>query len=823
VSFGHIIRPGEKVLRDAGDLKVSDDAKSLRFPAWRSSWNRLLSSTLRESLVVTVLYAIITLAMTYPLIFVWRSAIPGWAGDGEMFVWSLWWMKYALVNLHSNPGLTTYIFYPSTVNLLSADSTPMNGLLSVALQPLLGVLGSYDALYLFSFIGSGIGTYMLLRYKNCSKSAAFLGGAIFAFAPYRFAHGFGHFGLLTTEWIPFFALYLVRSIREARSLYFVLTPLFFFMTVYSEAYYALHLAMLFVVILLLDWKLVRKKDFIKKLLTVSVPVSLLLGAPLLWLVLDAMVRHSLSNVVQTLGEATWYSADLVGYLIPSVFNPLLGRYVSGITSRFTGNSCEYTTSLGYVTLFFVGYAVARLRKVRDVRVWSLVALIFFLLSLGPILHVMGQTSFTRFNISVPLPYRLLYELFPPIRITRVASRFSIIAMLAASVLVGLALTDFLRRTSLRLRPSRMNMIVATILSLVLIEFAVVPMAVHTVPVSPFYYSLRKETEDFAILDLPQDPRMREAGFEIAYLYMYYQTIHQKKMVGGIIPRAPDSILEFTDCAPVVSDLVYPFNSPDIIKIDASIAQNVLGYYGIRYVILHRNLGLEDRMRRDQILLSRFFDASPVYEDELISVYHAIPPQRFLPFLRLESGWNALEAWPPGIPTRWISGDAGVTIFNPESTIIQLQFSALSLQGPRTVEVYADSRLVCSLQVPENRFQVFQVRLQAMPGCPIAIRFHSREQCRTPKSLLINEDSRCLSIAFRDISVSEVLGAGTLSERNSHTTTEVLIRNRTDVSASSIFTVGSTDASSLMSQARGLQGMGEIRLSLRGSIEARKEI
>jgi len=760
-----------------------------------------------DTLIVGLVYGFLTLVMTYPLPLFLGQAIPGWLGDAEIFVWYLWWMKYALVDLHANPGLTRYIFYPNTVNLLSADSTPMNGLLSVALQPLLGVLGSYNALYLFSFVGSGIGTYMLLRYMNCSKWAAFLGGAIFAFAPYRFAHGFGHFSLLTTEWIPFFALYLVRSTRESRSLHFVLTPLFFFMTVYSEAYYAIHLAMLFVVILLLDWKLVRKKDFIKKLLTVSVPVSLLLGAPLLWLGLDAMVRHSLSNVVQTLGEATWYSADLVGYLIPSVFNPLLGRYVSGITSRFTGNASEYTTSLGYVTLFFVGYAVARLKKLKDVRVWSLVALTFFLLSLGPILHVMGRTTFTHFNIIVPLPYLLLYELFPPIRITRVPSRFSIIVMLAASVLVGLALTDLLKRVSLRVRPSHTNIIAAAILSVVLIEFAVVPIPVHTVPVSPFYYSLAKETGDFAILDLPQDPRIRESGSDIAALtYMYYQTVHQKKIVGGGIPRAPENILEFTDREPIISDLVYPFkcadrcNSPDIISVDAGVAQNVLGYFGIRYVILHKGLGMENRTRLDQRLLSIFFDGHlPVYEDEHISVYRVVPPRHFLPFLRLEGGWDSLEIWPTNIPTRWMSRDANVTIFNPASTSIELQFSSVSLHGLRTLEVYADDQLVAVLQVLEDSFSDFQVRLSATPQKPVAIRFHSREACQTPRSLGINEDPRCLSMAFRNLSATEEEAEGprTSSYGFSRSDLAALVMPPQDVRNISACRVGSFAVASIL--------------------------
>jgi len=729
-----------------------------------------------ELLMIAAPYTLLTLAMTYPLILYFGRAIPGWQGDQEFFVWSLWWIKYALVDLHTNFGLTNYVFYPNTVNLLSADQSPVNGLLSVILQPAFGVIGSFDALYLFSFVASGIGTYMLLRYLGCSRYAAFLGGAIFAFAPYRFAHSFGHFGLLTTEWIPFFVLCLAKAIREGRSTYFALAPLFFFMTVYGDAYYAVILGALSVVLLLLHWKQVSAKAFIKKAVRIGVPASLVLGAPLLWLGIDAIERHSLSNVAPAPWEVVFYSADVIAYMIPSVFNLFVGRYVSGIASRFTGNSAESTITLGYMTLFLVGYAVAKLRKSRDVKVWGVVMIVFFLLSLGPVLHIMGRTTFTEFQVTVPMPYIVLYELLPVMRAFRGICRFALVVMLGATILSGLAITDILSKISLRL-PRLSRIAAAAMLAIILLEFAVAPIPMHVISVSPFYRDLAEDTRDFAILDLPQDPRMTEAGFELAYLYMYYQTIHHKKIVGGIIPRAPESIMDFTDRAPIVSDLVNPLkctdrcDSPDIISVDATVAQNVLAYFGIQYVILHRDIGLEKRMHLDQRLLSIFFDGyPPIYEDEHISVYRTVGPDHFLPFLRLENGWGDLEIFPMNIPTRWISNDSSITVFNPSSTSIQLQFSAASLHGPRTLEVYADNQLVTTLGVPENRFRTFQIILGAIPGQPITIRLHPREWCEIPKSLGINEDPRCLSVVFREFQVTEV-GAGSEQQHSFSVTTK----------------------------------------------------
>ena len=45
--------------------------------------------------------------------------------------------------------------------------------------------------------------------------------------------------------------------------------------------------------------------------------------------------------------------------------------------------------------------------------WLLVIFVYFLLALGPYLHVLGQVA-----TPLPLPYAWLYALLPPLRIAR---------------------------------------------------------------------------------------------------------------------------------------------------------------------------------------------------------------------------------------------------------------------------------------------------------------------------------------------------------------------------------------------------------------------
>jgi len=728
----------------------------------------------RDVIVVAVLYFILTIAMTYPLILFFDKGVVGFrgAGDAEYFLWYMWWMKYALVDLHTNPGVSSYLMYPNSLNLVAGDS-PMNALISVFLQPILGLPGSYNALFMFGFIGSGLGVYMLLRYLGCSARASFLAGTVFAFAPYHFAHGLGgHFGLASTEWLPFFALFSIRAIRERKSRFFVLAPAAYFMAAYTASYYAVYLALFFTLILVLNWRRVSQKPFLVKLAKIGVPTSLIFAVPILLLMSDAISRHSLTSVVPSPIESIFYSADLVGFFIPSERNPFLGRYASSLASHFTGNGAEYTTSFGYTALFLAAYGMVKARRARDVASWGIVALTFLVMSLGPVLHILGRTTFTSFNVTIPLPYIVFYELLSPVRLTRVPARLSIIAMLAISVLAGFGLEYLLQRVRVLKKPSLTNVLVVMFLGLILVESAA-SIYVHTNPISPFYYELAKEKGDFPVLDLPQWPRGGHMIIDAStFLYEYYQTVHHKRMVGGLLPRYPEASQAFTDEAPIVSDLVYPVGcvdckSPDIIRVDANVAQNVLGYYDIHYVILHKEIlslvsaALGDALSRDQRLVSSFFKAPPVYEDELITVYEVTPPNRFFPFLRLEKrSWNQLEVW-EGVPTRWMSNDSYVTILNPDSSEVLLGFSLLSLAGERTLEVYSNDQLVTSLAITSSlsslSFQSFQMHLSVAPQKPTMIRFHSREKCETPKSLGMSNDERCLSVAFRELYVSEVVG------------------------------------------------------------------
>ena len=159
-------------------------------------------------------YIILTLILTYPVIFRISSHIPG-CFDVYYHPWSMWVFKKHLIDLgvSSIRFYTDYIFYPSGVGFgISCGS--FNSMISIPLQIVFGLPITYNLIWLFSFILSGYGTYLLVKYLTGDGTASFIAGIIFTFCPHHFAHGLSHLGMVSSWAIPLYALYLFKITRE---------------------------------------------------------------------------------------------------------------------------------------------------------------------------------------------------------------------------------------------------------------------------------------------------------------------------------------------------------------------------------------------------------------------------------------------------------------------------------------------------------------------------------------------------------------------------------------------------------------------------------
>src|ERR1043166_6245978 len=191
-----------------------------------------------ETPLVLLLYVILTIAMTYPAAFYLRTKVMGGPEDQFQFLWELWYVAHALFDLHKSPFFDPDVFVPFGFSLIrNQDLSPGTVLLFSPLTHFFGEVFTYNFLVLVSFPLTAFGAYLLARELWFSRLAALLAGIIIGFCPYRLMHATGHLSIVSTEWIPFFFLYLERLISRPRLRNAVLAGVFFGLSAWATWYY----------------------------------------------------------------------------------------------------------------------------------------------------------------------------------------------------------------------------------------------------------------------------------------------------------------------------------------------------------------------------------------------------------------------------------------------------------------------------------------------------------------------------------------------------------------------------------------------------------
>lgn len=577
---------------------------------------------LRDAGIILVSYLALTLLLTWPLAANFATTLPD-GSDGWQHLWGLWWMKRAIVDLHTNPYFTPYIFYPKGVSLLLHPLEPFNGLISIPFQVAgLGLPFIYNLLVVVSFVFSGYGVYLLVRYLTGVRVAAFVAGLTYSFSPYHFAHLLGQLNLASFQWLPFYVLALLKSwpinnmgsieigalgsaTRPAKQgLWAAVAGVWLAINCYTEWTYGVILG-LFTVGLVgghvigivrngsgdrVGGELRRSLRGSLLRLALLIGVWLALVAPLL--VPMIVEARSATYIQATEYELELFSADLTDAFMPSAFHPFWKELYEGLnTTHYMGrHPAERVVFVGYSVLTLSVIALWRGRKRREVQLWAWSALGAWLLSLGPYLQVWGQSGF--WGMHIPMPYKLLADL-PLLSIMRVPSRFMVMAMLALAVMVGYALaaswTGRLFRNKMRTSLLAGGLIVA--------EFIALPFPLMQRPYDvAFYREIANEPGKFAVLDLPIAP---------VAAYMGYATVHGKPIVSGYLSRQPPD--PFVNDTPVLRYLLNSTNADDPIGEEAARSGlNELRQANVRYVVVHWWVLYGDAKTTMRIKLDRLF-------------------------------------------------------------------------------------------------------------------------------------------------------------------------------------------------------------------------
>jgi hypothetical protein len=398
-----------------------------------------------------------------------------------------------------------------------------------------------------------------------------------------------------------------------------------------------------------------------------------------------------------------HSADLADFLIPSHLHPVWGEAAAQAQQYKARTHIQNKTAyLGVVTLSLAVLGVRR----RTGGFWLASAVVFGVIAMGPRLQVFGTIT------DIPLPGAVLYEM-PLVRISRYPIRFVVMTMLALSVLAALGTQRLLSRVAQQTQHPLFKARLLLVILIIFIAFDnLVMLPIAGIDIPPFYAELGQDTEEYGILEAP-------FYYYSSPLYMLYQTVHGKELVGGYIARQmPDPLLEQF---PLIQMFAFARPVPDIIGQEPEeVAASIFSYFNIRYLILHSDGGALRYERLMQIAKAAAGENEPQRvtipywkEKDTFLIYRVATSDMLQPFIGIGEGWSAPQLQPDGSVIRYIQSEAELIIYSaePHSVVLELQFCNTDTGQ---VHINVDGHTLPPLDIQENK-KYFQVPLDVTSG------------------------------------------------------------------------------------------------------------
>jgi hypothetical protein len=202
----------------------------------------------RESprIAVVVGYVLVAIAFTWPLALQLGTSFTGDpGGDTGVYVWNQWVFQREAGERH-NPLKTSQILSLTTpVDLSQHNYTAFMNVLAMPLIPWLGIVTTFNVVFLLTTVLTALTTYLLVRrVTGAGRAEAWIAGAAFAWSPVLVARSTAHFSLVAAAPLPAFLLCLIRADRTRRPRDAALAGLCMAWAGFCDVYYAVYCLMI---------------------------------------------------------------------------------------------------------------------------------------------------------------------------------------------------------------------------------------------------------------------------------------------------------------------------------------------------------------------------------------------------------------------------------------------------------------------------------------------------------------------------------------------------------------------------------------------------
>jgi hypothetical protein len=484
-------------------------------------------------LLASLLYLACIFVFFHPNLPTLTTNLIGPPENNMQDLWNVWYSQQLATLKVTNWFFTRLLLFPEGTSLLYHSFSYTNLVvirlirfffqLALSLPVLVGL---HNGMLLASFWFSGLGAFYLAFHFTKRFWPAWIGGFIFAFSPFHFAHSLHHMHVATIQYIPLFVLCMIR-LGETQEVFYGVGAVIWFTLGALSSWYYLFYNLFFLLFAYLYRAIEDRKVIVQPLLFQAAAVgggSLVLLSPLL----IPMILVASGNPRVYEGGQNVFVADLLGLFI---FHPYhwAGGWVDRINLSLTGNPWEMSVYLGVFNISVLLWALLkRLDRFDSVLRWCIWGMLFFtLFAGGRYLHVYGETI-----KPIALPTKFL-EYLPFFRNVRTPSRAIVYTYLFLGIAVARILTSASFERLVRFgrdpacvssaRVLKVGFCLAVVLDFVSINHMSTPI---TCP--PAYAAIRDDhTVSFGILNLP---------IGHGDLYMMYQLCHGRPVVQGTVSR-----------------------------------------------------------------------------------------------------------------------------------------------------------------------------------------------------------------------------------------------------------------------------------------------
>lgn len=584
----------------------------------------------RELVVTALEYLVLVVLATEPAVLSLRTAAIGDPySDMWKHLWGLWWFRDALVNQHALPLFTTDINYPQGGYLYFAD--PLTAVVSIPLQPLLGLVCTYNILIMAQVLGGCLGAYLLGRELGLARPGAFLAGVVFGLSPYVLSYSVasGVTETVNLAWPPLYLLFLLRSLRGEGLRAQVMAGVMLFLTAFSCWYYSEFMLLMTAFCVLFGeggsgtWAAAMIERGRRTIPVMVVGFCLILPFAAAFAQtlknpynLVTPDKHGLPNAPPVernagttgdyLGENQLNFTGLVDFVQPGKENATITLSMDRLTRVYY---------LGWLAgaLVLAGLALTPRPWSHTIHFWLWTTVAFAVLSLGPTIHLRSSTL-DGASLGSSWPYWMMYYGFPLFKQVGQPFRLMLLVYLGFGLLAGFALQQLLARFA-ALRPAAWLVTLGVLAETLYASPTLFPMPLAPATIPPVYRAIAETEGDDAVWDVPEE---RPGSLLQPSEYYWYQTYHGHpipyRTSGQVSPQVRNNPVHA-----LVVQLLYGGVSPEEAGALIEAGLDELREMKIRWFIIHRGIIGPVRARALRTYMAAAVGA-PFYEDENVIAF-----------------------------------------------------------------------------------------------------------------------------------------------------------------------------------------------------------